>query len=129
MEQQFRKSDSRLASVNSIFNQRYKIKNQIEDRFLFLSKLSSSTIPWDRVLIDVMAKTPEHLWLVGMSDEGMDVKIRGGAYSEKPIFKFVKSLDNSFYFSTAKLVSSQILKVEGKEELAFTVVCDLRPEE
>lgn len=129
LRQELEKRNPLLMKVNSIFNEREEVEKLIESRLMFLSAVSFATVPWDSILINALAKVPKGLWVVRIISEGNNIRIAGRASSEEPIYKFIKSMNNSFYFISAKLIASQNMQVEDREELEFLIGCDLRFEE
>lgn len=115
--------DPAVARANRLIWEIDKTERTIEQDELFYSAVFLKHVPWDRAVTSVMAKVPDGLWLRRIGNEGDNLVITGSAHSEQPIFTFVRSLERSFYFASAKLLSSQSVKVEGIRRVDFTVAC------
>ena len=127
IEREIKNPDPQLAKVNAIFEENYKIEAVLEDRLFLLNQIILGTVPWDRVAVSALAKAPEGLWFTKVQNvQDSTLNIRGLAKSEEPIFNYVKELENSFYFSSAKIVTSQNVKYEEAEAVEFMIVCTLK---
>jgi len=113
-----------VARADRLIGEIDRTERLIEEEQFFYSAVFLKHIPWDRVVTGLMAKVPDGLWLRKIGNEDDSLVIVGSAHSEQPIFTFVKSLERSFYFESAKLLSSQSVEVEGIRRVDFVVVCD-----
>lgn len=76
-----------------------------------------------RVLIELSKRSPQNIWLTGLSAEGKNryIKLTGVALSHSAVNQFIKSLSSCSLFKTITLTSTRFQSIEGQSAVEFGI--------
>lgn len=78
------------------------------------------------ILLTLATSIPKEVWLKGVKIDNADVSLKGFAIGFNQVSGFMKSLNESAYFSDVRLQNSQQEKDDGKEIAAFELAAKRR---
>ena len=79
-----------------------------------------------RILDELSSKTPERLWLTGLSTEGIQITVEGESLDTGVVADFLRSLNSSPYFKNVDLDrTSSISHAEGVKLVHFVITAAL----
>lgn len=107
------------------------LKEQVKKKLDVLAQLRKNKKgPAQRLA--TLSNAPDQLWLTGYSENGMNVKVTGIAYTEDQIAQFMRDLEaSSDYMSVELVVSEQTLLANTKLkkfDIAMKIESELPPQ-
>ncbi len=116
-------------SYQSILNEIAKLQKDKENlvtKLEMIGKLKKGSQVTVRVLDDLANLTPTNrLWLNSLDQKPGSLLISGIALDNSTIAQFMKSLDESPYFTSPKLSRSSLTEVGGRKLKQFSLTCGI----
>lgn len=102
------------------------LKEQVKKKLDVLTQLrKNKTGPASR-LATLSDATPDQLWLTAYSENGMDIKVSGVAYTEELIAQFMRALEASADYMSVELVVSEQTEIAGTKLKKFDILMKIK---
>jgi len=107
--------------------QAFKAKRiELQDKLSVIRGLDRARSGPVRILDELSRKTPERLWLTGLSTEGIQITVEGESLDTGVVADFLRSLNSSPYFKNVDLDrTSSSSHVEGVKLVHFVITAAL----
>ncbi|MGB3082912.1 MAG: PilN domain-containing protein [Candidatus Omnitrophota bacterium] len=113
-----------LAKVEKINEERLYILDTLNQKKEYIARMRIT--PWPQILTDIKNSIPDDVWLNEISAEDENaVSLRGRAYSQDGVYKYVHLLAFSDYFQEPKLAFIRGKEKEGRSMFDFNIICPL----
>lgn len=114
----------RLDQLIGEVNEFTKKKTELEEKLKIIEQLRKGKTGPVRALDDLASEIPNRVWLTDVKEAGGSVKIKGKAIDHEDVSAFMKSLQNSKYFSGIVLGYSKASTGKGNVTLyEFEITC------
>lgn len=97
------------------------LKEQVKKKLDVLTQLRKNKTGPALRLATLSDATPDQLWLTGYSENGMDIKISGVAYTEELIAQYMRALEASADYMSVELVVSEQTEIAGTKLKKFDI--------
>lgn len=97
------------------------LKEQVKKKLDVLTQLRKNKTGPAQRLATLSDATPDQLWLTGYSENGMDIKISGVAYTEELIAQYMRALEASADYMSVELVVSEQTEIAGTKLKKFDI--------
>lgn len=97
------------------------LKEQVKKKLDVLTQLRKNKSGPAQRLATLSDVTPDQLWLTGYSENGMDIKISGVAYTEELIAQYMRALEASSDYMSIELVVSEQSEISGIKLKKFDI--------
>ena len=125
-----RKSDDelkKLAQITMDIGKFKKDKELLEKKLQIINALDHDRLDPVYFLDELTGMVPAgHLWIKGMTETDVEMKIEGFAKDNITIARFMKNLETSRFFRSVDLISSKQTELVGYKVKQFTLSCGLK---
>lgn len=97
------------------------LKEQVKKKLDVLTQLRKNKKGPAQRLATLSDVTPDQLWLTGYSENGIDIKISGVAYTEELIAQYMRALEASSDYMSVELVVSEQTEAAGIKLKKFDI--------
>lgn len=94
-----------------------------------IQTILSERVLWSEVFRQFAMMVPKGLWfdsLEGSAVGKAEIKVRGGAFNYLTVAEFMLAMEKSPYFEKPQLMFAQKAVVQGKDVVAFEIVCGIK---
>lgn len=102
------------------------LKEQVKKKLDVLSQLRKNKSGPAHRLATLSDITPDQLWLTAYSENGIEIKISGFAFTEEVLAAFMRSLEASSDYTGVELLVSEQSEQGGNKLKRFDLICKLR---
>lgn len=94
-----------------------------------IQTILSERVLWSEVFKQFAMMVPKGLWfdsLEGSAAGKAEIKVRGGAFNYLSVAEFMLAMEKSSYFEKPQLMFAQKAVVQGRDVVAFEIVCGIK---
>ncbi|MEI6214822.1 MAG: PilN domain-containing protein [Desulfuromonadales bacterium] len=102
------------------------LKEQVKKKLDVLAQLRKNKAGPAQRLVTLSDLTPDQLWLTSYSENNLDVRLSGIAYSEELIAQFMRAMEASSEYTAVELGVSEQIDVSGAKLKKFDVTMKLK---
>jgi type IV pilus assembly protein PilN len=102
-----------------------KRKSELQKKIDIIDGLDRARSGPVRVLYEVASRTPDRLWLTGLSTKARQIKFQGQSLDNELVAVFLRKLGESEYFANVDLHSAKLSESRGLKLVRFEITADL----